>query len=175
MKTLVIGLGNPILTDDGVGIYAARMVREALPADTEIDVIEVSVGGLTLMEAMVGYERVILIDALWIPDGQVGEVVCFDAGDLPDTLNTSSAHDVDLPTALEVGERLGASLPTLEHIQIVAVQIQDVLTFSESPTPPVVEAIPKAAAEAMALLGYQHEGVFPPGHVFLSGGYDDFS
>ena len=175
MKTLVIGLGNPILTDDGVGIYAARMVREALPTDTEVDVIEVSVGGLTLMEAMVGYDKVILIDALWMPGGQVGEVIQFDAGDLPDTLNTASAHDVDLPTALQVGQRLGAPLPDLEHIQIVAVQIQDVLTFGESPTPPVVAAIPEAVAQVMALLGYHHEGAFPPGHVFLSGGYDDFS
>ena len=175
MKTLVIGLGNPILTDDGVGIYAARMVREALPADAAVDVIEVSVGGLTLMEAMVGYERVILIDALWIPGGQVGEVMRFEAGDLPDTLNTASAHDVDLLTALQVGRRLGAPLPALENIQIVAVQIQDVLTFGESPTPPVAAAIPQAAAQAMALLGYHQEGAFPPGHVFLSGGYDDFS
>jgi hydrogenase maturation protease len=175
MKTLVIGLGNPILTDDGVGIYAARMVRKALPTDTEVDVIEVSVGGLTLMEAMVGYERVILIDALWMPGEQVGEVMCFNAGDLPDTLNTASAHDVDLPTALQVGKRLGAPLPNREDIHIVAVQIQDVLTFGESPTPPVVAAIPEAATQVLALLGYQHEDAFLPDHVFLSGGYDDFS
>jgi hydrogenase maturation protease len=175
MKTLVIGLGNPILTDDGVGIYAARMVREALPADAKVDVIEVSVGGLTLMEAMVGYERVILIDALWMPGGRVGEVRPFSAGDLPETLNTSSAHDVDLPTALQVGRRLGAPLPDLEDIHIVAVQIQDVLTFGESPTPPVAAAIPKAAARVMALLGYHHERIFLPDHVSLSGGYDDFS
>lgn len=175
MKTLVIGLGNPILTDDGTGIYAARMVKEALPADAEVDVIEVSAGGLTLMEAMVGYERVILIDALWMPGGQVGTVTQFRAGDLPETLNTASAHDVDLPTALQVGRRLGASLPDLEDIHIVAVQIQDVLTFGESPTPPVVTAIPEAAAQVMALLGYHGEDAFLPDHVFLSGGYDDFS
>lgn len=65
MKTLVIGLGNPILTDDGVGIYAAQAVREALPINSKVAVKELSVGGLALMEAMVGYNYVILIDALW--------------------------------------------------------------------------------------------------------------
>ena len=64
MKTLVLGLGNPILTDDGVGVRVAEAIREALPPDTSIDVSEASVGGLRLMERVLGYDRVILIDAL---------------------------------------------------------------------------------------------------------------
>ena len=162
MKTLVIGLGNPILTDDGVGIYASRLVKYALPDDTDIDVIELSVGGLSLMEAMIDYERVILIDAIWQPDTLAGKMFQFDAGHLPDTLNTASAHDADLPTALRVGRELGASLPELKNIQIVAVQIADTLTFGEDPTPPVAAAIPLAAAEVMKLLGIQEEKPFPP-------------
>ena len=77
MKTLVIGLGNPILTDDGAGIYTARAVQNALPDGTDVDVIEVSVGGLTLMEAMIGYEHVILIDTLWSPSERAGDVHVF--------------------------------------------------------------------------------------------------
>jgi hydrogenase maturation protease len=63
VKTLILGLGNPILTDDGVGVLVAEEVRSRLPEDTPIDITEVSVGGLTLMETMIGYDRVILIDA----------------------------------------------------------------------------------------------------------------
>lgn len=154
MKTLVIGLGNPILTDDGVGIYTAREVARMLPANTDVEVIELSVGGIALMEAMVGYERVILIDALWSPADQTGSVVAFGAGDLPNTLNTASTHDADLPTALKVGRSLGAPLPTSENIQIVAVTAHEVLTFGELPTPPVMAAIPEAAHNVLALLGY---------------------
>ncbi len=154
MKTLVIGLGNPYLTDDGVGVHVANAVQEALPFDTEIEVQELSVGGLALMETMVGYERVILIDAFWTPDGETGQVVEFTAGALPDSLlNTASAHDVDLPTALDVGRRLGAHLPDMENIQIVAIQVHDVLTFSEIPTPLVAAAIPQATACVLRLLG----------------------
>ena len=63
MRTLILGLGNPILTDDGVGVLVVEEVRSRLPKDTPIDITEVSVGGLTLMESMSGYDRVILVDA----------------------------------------------------------------------------------------------------------------
>lgn len=175
MKTLVIGLGNPILTDDGVGIYAARYVRQMLPDDDTVDVIEVSVGGLSIMEAMVGYQRAILIDAIWLPDTPVGEVMHFNAGALPETLNAASAHDVNLPTALRVGRALGANLPALEEIQVIAVQVQDVLTFAEYPTPQVAAAIPRVAATVSQLLGYGPEDVFQSDHISTLGGYDDFS
>ncbi len=173
MKTLVIGLGNPILTDDGVGIYTARMVRHFLPSDTGIDVVELAVGGLDLMEAMVGYERVILIDALWSPPDEVGKVLLFDASDLPDTLNTANVHDANLPIALRTGRRLGAVLPDLGNIKIVAVQANEVLTFGEMPTPAVAAAIPKAAAEALQLLGYAPSEPLPPYQEIDAGGYDD--
>ena len=70
MKTLVVGLGNPILTDDGVGVKVAYAVEHALqsgaqgePAADEITVTEACVGGLRLMELMVGYGRAIIVDA----------------------------------------------------------------------------------------------------------------
>jgi hydrogenase maturation protease len=176
MKTLVIGLGNPILTDDGVGIYTVRMVRTLLPPEADITVTELCVGGLALMEAMIGYERVILVDAYWISEGQPGRVTVFDAGDLPDTMNSASSHDASLPTALHTGRELGAALPDLTDIQIVAVEIEDVLTFSESPTPTVVAAIPQAASQVLTLLGYPPNQALPTfDEIHASGGYDDFS
>lgn len=154
MKTLVIGLGNPILTDDGVGIYTARRVQEYLPPDSNIEVIEASIGGITLMEQMVGYERVILIDALWTPLEEVGRVQVFDAGDLTETLNTRSTHDADLPTALRMGRELGAMLPETHHIQIVAITANQVLDFCERPTPLVEAAIPTACEAVLNLLDF---------------------
>ncbi len=153
MKTLVIGLGNPVLRDDGAGIYAARLVSAALPSNSSVEVIEASVGGIALMENMVGYESVILIDSLWADESQAGQVLTFDAGYLPQTLNTASTHDADLPTALAVGRLLGASLPRDEYIQIVAITAHDVLDFGEMPSARVAAAIPEAAARVLALLG----------------------
>ncbi len=71
MKTLVVGLGNPILTDDGVGVKVAYEVEKVVSATSreDIDVIEASAGGLRLMELMIGYDRLILIDAFYADNG----------------------------------------------------------------------------------------------------------
>jgi hydrogenase maturation protease len=151
MKTLVIGLGNPILTDDGAGILAARCVREMLLPGAEVDVVEVSLGGLALMEAMIGYRHVVLIDAIMTAEGQPGQVHQLGLSDLPETLNARSVHDADLRTALRVGRRLGVKLPADEDIHIIAIEAREVLAFGETPTPAVAAAIPKAAQIALRL------------------------
>lgn len=143
-KTLVIGLGNPILTDDAAGIRVAEALRAGGLPDG-VDVVELSVGGLALMEAMVGYDRALLIDAIKTPGGVPGAVYALSIGDLPGTLNTASAHDANLATALAAGRRLGAALPDNDKIKIVAIEVEDVLTFGERPTPAVEAAIPVAA------------------------------
>lgn len=172
MQVKVIGLGNPILTDDGVGIYAARLVQRWLPVDAAVEVVELAVGGLQLMEAMIGCERVILIDALWQPAQPPGAVLQFTAEALPDTMNSASAHDIDLAGALAAGRRMGVPLPADAAIAIVAVSAREVLTFGERPTPPVLAAIPLAAARVMALLGYPAPEVLPEADEAVPGGYD---
>lgn len=152
MKTRVIGLGNPILTDDSVGIHVAQAVRLTLSPYSGIDVVELCVGGLALMEAMIGYDRIILIDGFWTPDVLPGQIEQFTAENLADTLNTSSSHDVDLLTALQVGRQLGAHLPSNESIEVVAIGVKDVLTFGEEPTPNVAMAIPLAVRTVQVLL-----------------------
>lgn len=175
MKTLVIGLGNPLLADDGVGVYAARLLRRVLPPHAAVDVLELAVGGLELMEAMIGYRRVILLDALWSPDGEVGQVVQFHAGYLRDTMHSASAHDVNLPTALRVGRRLGALLPADEDIHIIAVKAREVLTFGQTLTPAVAEAIPQVVRLVLDRVGCVP--ALDPRDVLLAsiGGWDDLA
>jgi hydrogenase maturation protease len=145
MKTLVIGLGNPILTDDGVGVKVAFAVRDRLAAagENDIEVTEASVGGLHLMEMMVGCDRVILVDAIQTRDGQPGTIHCLTLDDIDSRLPTqhsASAHDMNLPTALEMGRRLGLALP--EKIEIFAIEAEDVVTFGEKCTPNVAAVVP---------------------------------
>ncbi|GAB4573761.1 MAG: hypothetical protein Kow0077_17110 [Anaerolineae bacterium] len=176
MRVKVIGLGNPILTDDGVGIYAVRLVRRWLPPDADVAIVELAVGGLELMEAMIGFDRVILVDAIWSPDQPPGTVFQFTAEALPDTMNSASAHDIDLPGALAAGRRMGIPLPEDAAIEIVAVSAREVLTFGELPTPPVLAAVPQAAARVMALLGFSAPDPLPERvEVAVAGGYDGIS
>jgi hydrogenase maturation protease len=153
MKTLILGLGNPILTDDGVGVRVAEAVRAALPADSPVEVREVSLGGLTLMETMVGYERVILIDAWQSQNGQPGTVRRMTLENLQTiapTQHSASPHDTGLLTALEMGRRLGLPLP--KEIIIYAVEVENVSDFGESPTPAVTQVIPKVVAAVLVEL-----------------------
>ena len=144
MKTLILGLGNPILTDDGVGVRVALEIQKQLPEGSPIEVSEVSVGGLTLMESMISYERVFLIDAIQTKNGTPGTIYRMTVDDLQaisPTQHSASPHDASLITALESGRRMGIALP--DEIIIYAVEVENVIDFSEQPTPLVAEAIPK--------------------------------
>ncbi len=146
-KTLVVGLGNPILTDDGIGVIVANKVEKALGSlDLDsVTVTEASVGGLRLMELMVGFDRVILIDAILSSNGAKPGTIQFmsleDLSDISPTQHSACAHDTSLITALELGKHLGLNLP--EDIIIYAVEVANVCDFSDQPTPAVAEAVPK--------------------------------
>ncbi len=151
MKTLVLGLGTPILTDDGVGVLVAEEVRSRLPEDTTVDITEVSVGGLTLMENMIGYDRVILVDAFLRLDGCPGTVHKMTLEDLKSispTQHSASPHDANLITALETGHQMGLPLP--EDITIFAIEVENVMDFSDQPTPAVAAVIPRVTESILA-------------------------
>lgn len=149
-RTLVIGLGNPILSDDGVGVHVVRRLRSRLGKRPGIELAEDCRGGLRLMERMIGYDRALVIDA-----GRTGrppgEVRVLSLRSLP-TLHAGSAHDLDLPTALAVGRRAGAALPDPSGIRFLVIESQDVLSFGEQCTPAVAAAIDRAARVALDLL-----------------------
>jgi len=72
VKTLVLGLGNTILSDDGVGIHIARRIKEKLPG---IDVIEASAAGFRVVDEIIGYDKLILIDSIRTKNGQSGNLL----------------------------------------------------------------------------------------------------
>jgi hydrogenase maturation protease len=143
LKTLVLGLGNPILTDDGVGIYVVRALAGRLDRP-DVEVAEASLGGLRLLDTVVGYNRLILVDAIQA-GGQAGQVYRLGPNDLRSSLHSASSHDLGLPAAMELGRRLGMVLPEDEAITILAVEVEDVITFGETCTPHVQAVISRVA------------------------------
>ena len=138
MRTRVIGLGNTLLSDDGVGIYAACELRKRLAeaglAET-VDVVETETAGFALMELLTGWQRVILIDSIQFDNVEPGTVVHIDPQDLRTSLRLRSVHEIDLPTVLALGRKLGLQMP--DQVEIVAIQSQDALTLGERLTPAV--------------------------------------
>ena len=141
MKPLVLGLGNPLLTDDGVGLRVARALRVRLMGRPDVVVQEDYWGGLRLMERMVGYDRSIVIDAMRSGD-EPGTIRRLQVQDMS-TQHMASAHDANLSTALRFGHRVGASLPDPDDVLIIGVEAADVTTFGEECTPQVKAAIPR--------------------------------
>ena len=141
MKTLVLGLGNPILSDDGVGPYVVRELDGKLSGD--VTVAETSLAGLNLLDLLVGYDRAIIVDAIKTEGGRVGEIYRFDIDAFTPTRHAASTHDVNLVTALELGKKLGLDLP--QKIDILAIEVADTDRFSEECTPKVAEVIPVCA------------------------------
>ena len=150
-KTLVLGMGNPILRDDGVGILVAQAAAARCPRD-DVVFVEASVGGMRLLNVLAGYERVIMVDAIKTPDGTPGELYRLYPSDLPASLHANSTHDLSLPGALALGRSLGLALPKDESLVIIGIEVEDVLTFGEECTPAVVEAIPRAVEAVLAEL-----------------------
>lgn len=138
-RTVVVGLGNPLLTDDGVGIRVARALRGALGDRADVEVVELCTGGIAVMEAFVGSTRGILVDAM-TAGGRPGTVYRRTSADLGASRNAACAHDTDLGTALAVGRRLGLSLP--REVEVWGVEPARVDVFGEELTPAVARAVP---------------------------------
>lgn len=146
MKTLVLGLGNPILSDDAVGIRVAHQVGERLD-DPQVTVAETSEAGLSLLDAIVGYDEVIIIDAVQTEKGHAGQIHRMGAEDFSLSKRFAPPHQINLATSLELGNALNLAMP--RKITIFAVEAKDVTTFSEKCTPDVEKVIPEVVKMVM--------------------------
>lgn len=142
MKTLVLGIGNPIVTDDSVGLKVARLIKERRP---ELDVVEACSGAMGLFDYVIDQDRVILIDSIKTENGVPGEVYRMRIDDLNPTLRQHSSHGLDIASALKIGEGLGYKMP--EAVNIYAIQVKDNIRFGEECTAEVAERIPLIAQQ----------------------------
>jgi hydrogenase maturation protease len=148
MKTLVLGMGNPILCDDAVGIRVAHDFRAEAKGFAGVDyVLDCSVGGLNLLDLVTGYDRLIVFDSIRGGGGPPGSWYAMTGESFRETMNLTNVHDANFTTALELGRQMGAHVPHPEDVHIFAVEIADNLTFSESLTPELEAAYPSLSAQ----------------------------
>jgi hydrogenase maturation protease len=152
-STLIIGLGNPILGDDGVGWKVVEEIQSKfVNRKFEIEFDCLSLGGLSLMERMLGYQRVVIVDSMETGRSPVGSVrvIKLDELENPSAGHSASAHDTSLITALNTAKAMGLPIP--EYVEIVAVEAKNVYDFSEELSPAVAEAVPLAVQAVINLL-----------------------
>jgi len=146
-KTLIVGVGNPILSDDGVGIHIARRLREkGIPG---VDVEELPASGLELLDMVLGYDRVVIIDAIVTEGGTPGQFYIMEEDDFERTVHGASPHGINIATALALGRQLvNDRMPT--ETQFIAIEAADIVNVSESMTPAVAAAVQSVVDKVVA-------------------------
>lgn len=139
-KLLVLGIGNTLLGDDGVGIYVARKIRAEYHQKASIDVAETNLGGIALLDLIAGYEKVIIVDAIITKKKRAGHIYKLSLEDLGNIVDIYMLHAIDLRTAIELGRTLGYQIP--ENINIYAIEIGENTTFTERLSPEIEKAVP---------------------------------
>ncbi len=148
MKTLILGIGNPILQNDSIGLRIADELEKSI-RDPEVNVDTVYTGGLNLVDCMRGYEKVILIDA--VRDSQaIGTVSRFTLTTLP-MGHSCNLHDCSLQEALQFAKALGdTNLP--KEVVVIGVSVPMPEEFGEDISPEARDAIPRAVDMVLAEL-----------------------
>jgi len=148
-KTLVLGIGNPILRDDRVGHFLIQALRSRI-SNPDITFQETSLAGLSLAESLAGFKSAVVIDAIQ-SGGVPGEVYCLGPEDFhPGNACQNNWHGVGLIQALELGRNLGWPMP--QDVTIVAIEAGDISHFGDDLTPEVEKAMPLALQTVLELL-----------------------
>jgi hydrogenase maturation protease len=154
-STLVAGLGNPIMSDDGVGWVVAKNIQALIgvsPPNLHIE--SFSLAGISLMEQMIGFQRVVLIDSLNTGMHSQGDVLHFTLDVLTDLTHghSASAHDLSLKKALIMGRSMNVELPEDKNIHIIAIEASHVYEFGEVLSPQIEASVPIATQKVLLLL-----------------------
>lgn len=83
MKTAIMGFGNPVRSDDGVGCYVIDQLRESLGAQSDIGLFDMGTSAFEVLFQLRGYERILIVDAV------------INTGEEPGTLYKLPAHEVE--------------------------------------------------------------------------------
>jgi hydrogenase maturation protease len=161
MKTLVLGLGNELYGDDGIGIHIVRLARdslkthqELLPDEENINFKECSLSGLALLDVIVDCDNLVIIDTIKRTNPVTGKIRVFDVTQLRH-IPGPSPHYVSVPQTIEIGKTLGLKVPS--QIKIIAVEAKNMYNLGEGLSPKMKEAIPKIIQELKSLLKELHK------------------
>ena len=145
-KVLILGIGNLLMGDEGVGVHTIKILEgKSFPDD--IDILDGGTGGFHLMAYFQEYENIIMIDATMDkkPAGTVSLIEPKFASDFPKTL---SAHDIGLKDMIESVTILG----TLPKIYLITVTIDTIQQMQMELSTKVKDAIPEVIEKIDALV-----------------------
>jgi hydrogenase maturation protease len=139
-KTLILGLGNPILSDDGIGLVVAERLKGRVEG---VDVISTPLTGLHLLDLLVGYDALFLIDAMITTESPPGELKFISPDEV--SLPTLASHGFNLLEILKLGKKLGLSVPELKWVYGITIGRSP--AFGEEPSPELMKKVEAMASQ----------------------------
>ncbi len=142
-STMILGLGNPILGDDGIGCAVAESIRNIVGAVPGITVLSASVSMIRLVDEIAGYQRLIIIDSITtgqVEPGELREIEFKQNSSLP-----VSAHHFSIDQLQSIGDALGLSMP--ENVKVYGIEIIQPEEYGDRLSPALNRLLPELSEE----------------------------
>jgi hydrogenase maturation protease len=151
MKTLVLGIGNTLLSDEGIGVHVTQQLQSMLPLSDDIEILDGGTLSFTLASPIEDADALIVVDAAQLKSAP-GTLKVFE-GEAMDAFllgnRKSSVHEVGLTDLMSIAMLTG-HWP--ERRALVAIQPEKV-DWGDYPTPQVAAAVPLACEHIQSLIG----------------------
>ncbi len=149
-KIVIVGVGNPILRDDSVGLKVAeRAAKELAEKGIAVNLELMTTTDFDIIGKITGYDGAVIVDG--IVGEEPGKVRVMTLDDFKPSVSFSGSHSLTLPTSLKVGyELFGEEMPG--KLAIVAVGVEDPYTFDTECTERVKSAIPDAVKKVVSIV-----------------------
>jgi len=139
MKILVLGIGNILFGDEGIGVHLVNYLDEKYEFSGQVDLIDGGTLAQRLIPIIVEYDKVFIFDTVDVDEGNIGDVYFFDFLDVPECVSwQGSAHEVEMLQTLEMIHMMG-DLPETKIIGVVPYVIGEDTTFT------ITEPVKKAS------------------------------
>ena len=133
MKILILGIGNILFGDEGVGPHLANLIEEKYEFSSKKHTIDIIDGGTLaqrLIPIITDYDRVVIIDCVKVDDGNIGDIYSFEFNDMPEYITwEGSAHEVEMLQTLQMIEMMG-DLPPVKIVGVIPYVIGENSTFT---------------------------------------------
>ncbi len=140
---MILGLGNPILGDDGVGCSVAEFIGNGLAEGSRVTVLSTSVSIIRLVGEISGHRRLIIIDSITTGQAEPGELMEIEFRKR--SASPISAHHFSIEQLQNIGNALGLSMP--EYVKIYGIEIIRPEVYEEGLSPALSNLIPEFAEE----------------------------
>jgi len=139
-KTLILGIGNTLLSDDGIGSRLTEDLTELL--DPELfDFTTTLICSMETLHLIRDYEKLIILDGQRTRNGKPGEISIYNSQTYSGTLHLDNFHDVAFRDLIFLGKKLEMNLP--EEIHIIAFEIKEDQIFNNELSPTLQKLYPE--------------------------------